>query len=199
MHLQPTVRRFRVVAATCLIAVAGLTGCSTGSSDDVAGEPAATRSSAEPGAFPVTIDHALGRTTVEQEPTRVVTLGWSDQDVALALGVVPVGDVQHRSREHVGVWPMNHSCLRQNPAHLAIGAHDPIRELALLATRHGLLDAPAELLTIVGVNGVEVESPATSPGPCTPTPCASSTTRRAPLSAVTEARSVSDAASPSTE
>ena len=44
-------------------------------------------------AFPVTIEHAFGETTIEEEPTRVATLGWSDQDVALALGVVPVGAI----------------------------------------------------------------------------------------------------------
>ena len=39
----------------------------------------------------MTIDHAYGSTTIEEEPQRVATLGWSDQDHALALGVVPVG------------------------------------------------------------------------------------------------------------
>lgn len=42
-------------------------------------------------AFPVTIDHALGSTTIESEPQRIVVLGWSAQDTLLALGVVPVG------------------------------------------------------------------------------------------------------------
>ena len=46
---------------------------------------------ADEGAFPVTIEHAYGETTVEQEPERVVALGWSDPDVVLSLGVVPVG------------------------------------------------------------------------------------------------------------
>lgn len=41
--------------------------------------------------FPVTIEHALGTTTIESEPQRVVVLGWSAQDTVLALGVVPVG------------------------------------------------------------------------------------------------------------
>ncbi len=42
-------------------------------------------------AFPVTIEHALGETTIEEEPTRVVTVGYAEADFALALGVVPVG------------------------------------------------------------------------------------------------------------
>ncbi|MBS2936189.1 iron-siderophore ABC transporter substrate-binding protein [Nocardioides sp. J2M5] len=79
-----------LAAATLLVAT--LTGCSTGSTSatDSAAEPTAT-TSADPDAFPVTIEHALGSTTIESEPTRVATLGWTDADHALALGVVPVG------------------------------------------------------------------------------------------------------------
>lgn len=79
------------LAAVTLL-VAALTGCSTGSTDTAssAAEPTAT-TSVDPDAFPVTIEHALGSTTIEQEPTRVATLGWTDADHAVALGVVPVG------------------------------------------------------------------------------------------------------------
>lgn len=78
-----------LAAATLL--VAALTGCSTGStSADTAAEPTAT-TTADADAFPVTIEHALGETTIESEPTRVATLGWTDHDHAVALGVVPVG------------------------------------------------------------------------------------------------------------
>ncbi|SMQ63266.1 iron complex transport system substrate-binding protein [Devosia lucknowensis] len=42
-------------------------------------------------AFPVSIEHALGTTTIESKPVRVVTWGWSAQDVVLDLGVTPVG------------------------------------------------------------------------------------------------------------
>lgn len=41
--------------------------------------------------FPVVIEHALGTTTVEAKPERVVAWGWSAQDVVLDLGLVPVG------------------------------------------------------------------------------------------------------------
>lgn len=41
-------------------------------------------------AFPVTIDHAFGATTIAGEPTRVVTWGWGSTDAALSLGVAPV-------------------------------------------------------------------------------------------------------------
>ena len=35
--------------------------------------------------FPVIIEHALGSTTIEAKPERVVTWGWSAQDVAQGI------------------------------------------------------------------------------------------------------------------
>jgi iron complex transport system substrate-binding protein len=63
----------------------GLAACSpsaaeTSDSDSTAG-----------GVFPVTVEHALGETVIEEQPVRVTTIGWGNQDVALALGVAPVG------------------------------------------------------------------------------------------------------------
>lgn len=69
-----------VASATALV----LTGCSGGGAAD---EPS---SSGSAGSFPVTIDSALGKTTIDAAPKRVATWGWGAQDIALALGVVPV-------------------------------------------------------------------------------------------------------------
>ncbi len=44
----------------------------------------------EVAAFPVTIKHKFGSTTITQEPKRVVIIGFSEQDPYLALGVMPV-------------------------------------------------------------------------------------------------------------
>ncbi|MGE8659139.1 MAG: ABC transporter substrate-binding protein [Achromobacter sp.] len=41
--------------------------------------------------FPVTLDSALGKAVITARPKRVVTLGLGADDLALALGVVPVG------------------------------------------------------------------------------------------------------------
>src|SRR5699024_5849734 len=43
--------------------------------------------------FPVTIQHAFGETTIEEDPQRIATVGWTDQDMVVALGEVPVGSV----------------------------------------------------------------------------------------------------------
>ncbi len=41
-------------------------------------------------AFPVTIDHAFGQTTIEAKPLRIVTLSWMSQEAMIALGERPV-------------------------------------------------------------------------------------------------------------
>lgn len=41
--------------------------------------------------YPITIKHALGETVIEEKPERVATISWANHDIALALGVVPVG------------------------------------------------------------------------------------------------------------
>ncbi|WP_033344013.1 ABC transporter substrate-binding protein [Catenuloplanes japonicus] len=80
-------RRLFVAAAATVIA---LGACSTTGADEE--NPASSSSAAAGDRFPVTITTAFGDVTIEKQPTRVVTLGWSDAEVALALGVQPVGD-----------------------------------------------------------------------------------------------------------
>lgn len=52
---------------------------------------ASAAASSAAAAFPVTIESALGAVTIKEQPKRVVTWGWSAQDNAIAMGVVPVG------------------------------------------------------------------------------------------------------------
>lgn len=82
-----------------------LVGCSTQQSSSTS-EPAATEkasSSTETpktetpasqetyAAYPIVIKHAFGETVIKSKPERVATIQWANHDVALALGVVPVG------------------------------------------------------------------------------------------------------------
>lgn len=50
--------------------------------------PAAAQ--AETPAFPVTIEHKFGSTTLTAQPQRVVAIGYTEQDFLLALGITPV-------------------------------------------------------------------------------------------------------------
>ena len=87
--MTPRVRRWRrvlTVAAASLLAATTATACAS----DEDGAAAPTSSGSAAAAFPVTIEHKFGSTTIEKQPQRVVTVGWNDQDPVLALGVVPV-------------------------------------------------------------------------------------------------------------
>ena len=55
--------------------------------------------------FPVTVEHALGTTTIEAEPTRVVTVGVTEQDFVLAVGVIPVGVTEWYGEQPYATWP----------------------------------------------------------------------------------------------
>jgi iron complex transport system substrate-binding protein len=96
----------------------GLVACSTSTPENTDSDSNAS------GDFPVTVEHALGETTVETQPERVTTIGWGNQDVALALGVAPVGvDDQTWSMDGtdgLGVydWTLD--------AYEALGADEPV-------------------------------------------------------------------------
>ena len=67
-----------------LLVLLALAGCGGSESEDTGQAPSG-------GAFPVTIEHKFGETTIPEAPERVVAVGFNDQDFALALGVKPVG------------------------------------------------------------------------------------------------------------
>ena len=58
------------------------------------------------GTFPQTVSTKFGDVTVDEQPQRVVALGWGDAATALALGVQPVGasDWIDFGGEGVGPW-----------------------------------------------------------------------------------------------
>lgn len=84
--------------AGAVAAVLALSACSTGpaatSSPDATTTTAAPSSQAAADAFPVTVTHALGEAVIEAEPTRIATIGWTDHETLVSLGVVPVGAVE---------------------------------------------------------------------------------------------------------
>jgi iron complex transport system substrate-binding protein len=69
-----------------------LTGCGGGASSS----ESESASSAQSGAFPVTVEHAMGSTTVEEEPQRIVALDSSYADATLLLEEELVGITTYR-------------------------------------------------------------------------------------------------------
>ncbi|MBO0608044.1 iron-siderophore ABC transporter substrate-binding protein [Myceligenerans salitolerans] len=80
--------RRTLTAATGLLAASALAlaGCASSTPEDDAA-PAAEETADQ---FPITIEHALGTTTIEEAPTRVATWGWGSTEAAIASGVFPV-------------------------------------------------------------------------------------------------------------
>jgi iron complex transport system substrate-binding protein len=98
--------RARTALATALLFAVCLVLAACGSDDSSPG-PATSAGGASSSAFPVTVTGgAFGDATVPAAPKRVVTLGWSDQDVVVALGVQPVGvfDIGPDFPQGIGPW-----------------------------------------------------------------------------------------------
>ncbi|GAB3254247.1 iron-siderophore ABC transporter substrate-binding protein [Kineosporia babensis] len=112
-------KRFSVVAVAAA-AVLALAACGGGSeAEDVT--PAA-ESGAEQ-AFPATVATKFGDVTIEEKPERVVALGWSDAEVALALGVQPVGSSDWLAFGGKGVGPWAEDLYTEAPE--VIGTLEP--------------------------------------------------------------------------
>src|SRR3712207_2582671 len=154
----------RLPAAAAVALAATLSSCSTGSTADEGAT--ASSNEAEAGAFPVTVEHAYGETTIEEEPERVVALGWSDPDVVLALGVVPVGASNNSwggTKEGSTIWfdqALAEIDGAEAPTRIddtssgiagAVGDIAKLQPDVILATNSGMTKAEYEKLSKLGV------------------------------------------------
>ncbi|MBD8033212.1 iron-siderophore ABC transporter substrate-binding protein [Solibacillus merdavium] len=82
-----------LLVAIGLLVVAGCADKETSTEENKSEETNSQASNSENSAteYPIVIKHALGETVIEEKPERVATVAWANHDVALALGVVPVG------------------------------------------------------------------------------------------------------------
>jgi iron complex transport system substrate-binding protein len=85
-----------MLMCTVLLALSACAGTATD-------QPAAVRT-AETGPFPVTVEHKFGSTTIERKPERVVSVGLTEQDVLLQLGVVPIAVTDWYGDQPNAVW-----------------------------------------------------------------------------------------------
>ncbi|WP_081795392.1 ABC transporter substrate-binding protein [Nocardioides sp. URHA0020] len=113
--------RLRAVAVSVLAALPLLlAACGSDGSDGSA--PTGGEAAAGAGAFPVTVTHKYGATVVPEQPKRVVSVGVTEQDVLLQLGVVPVGVTEWYGEQPDATWPWAHDLLG--------GAHPEVLSVA---------------------------------------------------------------------
>lgn len=116
--MSPRLTRLRrsalsLTAATAAAALV-LTGCSSDSSDDEETTGGSGDSAQSEGAFPVTIESALGPATIEEQPERVVTLGQGSAETAIALGHTPVGIESYEwGSDETGYLPWIHEAVTE--------------------------------------------------------------------------------------
>lgn len=116
-------RPFPRLLLALLLAASLLAACGDDSGSDEAGSGSGSGSGS--GAFPVEVEHALGTTTIDAEPLRIVTVGVTEQDTVLALGIVPVGVTEWYGDQPYATWPW---------ATEALGDGEPV----VLSTSDGL-------------------------------------------------------------
>lgn len=108
------------------------------------------------GSFPVTIEHAFGETTIDEQPTRVVAWGWGSADDAIALGVIPVAiPFQSFGGDEDGVLPWMAEALEgeEMPLVLPDSQEPPYEDIAaaapdvILAAYSGITEEEYDLLS----------------------------------------------------
>ncbi len=96
-------RRMLAVAVPLLVGTLLTASCSSDEPSSASEqEPEAAASG---GAFPVTVAHKYGETTVTEEPVRVVTVGVTEQDIVLQLGVTPIAVTEWYGERPFATWP----------------------------------------------------------------------------------------------
>ncbi|GAA1147569.1 ABC transporter substrate-binding protein [Microbacterium natoriense] len=97
---MPSTRTRAITALlTAALAAAALTACAPAS------ESGGAAPAGDSDAFPVTVEHAYGETTVPAQPTRIVSVGMTEQDTLWALGLEPVGVTEWYGGHDFASWP----------------------------------------------------------------------------------------------
>ncbi|GAB2460042.1 ABC transporter substrate-binding protein [Nocardioides hungaricus] len=163
--------RLRVVAAAVLALPLLLTAC--GSEGEPGSAPDSTASAAAD-AFPVTVEHRLGKTVVEQAPERVVVVGLTEQDILLELGVTPIAVTEWYGEQPYATWPWAQDLLGDaQPEVLSTANGIEFEKIAALepdlivGTNSGMTQKDYDLLSAIAptVTNVEGSTPYFSPWP----------------------------------
>ncbi len=93
--------------------------------------PLEAKASSGPGTFPAEVKHALGTTVISRRPVRVVAIGWNSEDVAVALGFIPIA-IERRTLFETGMFPWVEKRLKGASPFILNGPPFDYEELALL-------------------------------------------------------------------
>lgn len=93
--------------------------------------PLAAKASSGPGTFPAEVKHALGTTVIPLRPARVVAIGWNSEDVAVALGFIPIA-IERRTLFENGMFPWVEKKIKGPSPFILNGPPFDYEELALL-------------------------------------------------------------------
>ena len=151
---SPRPNRARLVVTMVVLALlAPLAACGGSDSGASSESKAVSETTASEGggsgdgpAFPVTIEHKYGSTTIEEEPKRIVTVGLTDQDPAIALGVKPVGTTEWYGDHDGALWPWAAKAAAElpGPTPKVIGTADTLKPESIL------LEKPDLILAVYG-------------------------------------------------
>lgn len=134
-----------------------------------AGSDEAPTTNAEPtasagGVFPVTVAHKFGETVVPEDLHRVVSVGLTEQDVLLELGVVPVAVTEWYGEQPQATWPWAHDLLDgAEPEVLTTSDGFELEKIAALdpdlivGTNAGMTERDYELLSAIAPTISSVE------------------------------------------
>ncbi|MDA0183095.1 iron-siderophore ABC transporter substrate-binding protein [Solirubrobacter phytolaccae] len=128
---------FILLTCLCALVLAACGSDDTESSSDSA--PAAEQGTTEASAFPVTIEHKYGSTTIESEPKRVVVVGLRDQDALLALGVVPVATTEWFGKHPGAIFPWAKEALGSGKEPVVLTNTDGVQIEKVAAQRPDLI------------------------------------------------------------
>src|SRR4051812_43931308 len=114
------IRTLRLPALLTMFLALTLAACGSDDDQGTTGNAASKRSTIasggpEPGAFPVTIAHRYGHTTIASEPQRVVVAGLREQDALLSLGVDPVATTEWYGGHPGAIFPWAKAALGDQP------------------------------------------------------------------------------------
>lgn len=126
MARSPRTARVTAAVGSVLLLLTAATACGSSDTSDTS-EKSGKAGGSGSGAFPVTIGHKFGSTTVESEPKRIVTLGLTDQDALLAVGKVPVATTEWTGGYEgaVGPWAKDELGDAKTPAVLKVSGTGP--------------------------------------------------------------------------